>query len=115
MGKIKVFGIKVDDSCGQHLKIIKDFAGSGNSDERKTANKSVRKLGDKGCNKALKSVAIEYAGSGNSDERKTAEIAVEELAKNKANKRLREIVQKLGGSGNSDERELADKALELIE
>jgi HEAT repeat protein len=79
MRTVVVFGIEVDESCADYLRLVVKYASSGDSDEREVRRRALQNLGRLGCKKALFHLVERYARSGDSDEREVRRIAFEQL------------------------------------
>jgi len=81
MVKIVVFGIEVDESCAEYLRLVVKYARSGDSDERAVRRRALKNLGRLGCKSALFYLIDKYARSGDSDEREVRRMSFEMLEK----------------------------------
>lgn len=53
MRTVVVFGVEVDESCADYLRLVVKYASSSDSDEREVRRRALRNLGRLGCKKAL--------------------------------------------------------------
>lgn len=79
MATVVVFGVEVDESCAEYLRLVVKYSRSGDSDEREVRRHALRNLGRLGCKKALFYLIDRYARSGDSDEREVRRTAFEIL------------------------------------
>lgn len=79
MASVVVFGIEVDESCAEYLRLVVKFARSGDGDEREVRRRALRNLGRLGCKTALLYLIKKYARTGDGDEREVRKMAFEML------------------------------------
>lgn len=79
MATVVVFGIEIEESCADYLRLVVKYARSGDSDERDVRRRSLTNLGRLGCKPALFYLIDKYASSGDSDEREVRKLAFEML------------------------------------
>ena len=82
MGEIRVveiYGIRMNSRCAELLQIVMNFAYSGDVDARKTRRIALKRLGERGCTKALTYIVNELAYSGDVDARETRRTALDYL------------------------------------
>lgn len=79
MATVVVFGIEVEESCAEYLRLVVKYARSGDSDEREVRRRALRNLGRLGCKTALFYLIDKYARSSDSDEREVRKMAFEML------------------------------------
>ena len=79
MAIVVVFGIEVEESCADYLRLVVKYASSGDSDERSVRRRALRNLGRLGAKTALFYLIDKYASSGDCDEREVRKMAFEML------------------------------------
>ena len=79
MATVVVFGVEVDESCAEYLRLVVKYARSGDSDEREVRRRALKNLARLGCKAALFHLIDRYAKSGDSDEREVRRTAFELL------------------------------------
>ena len=79
MATVVVFGIEVDESCAEYLRLVVKYARSGDCDERQVRRRALKNLGRLGCKSALFYLVDKYARSGDCDEREVRRMAFEML------------------------------------
>lgn len=79
MAIVVVFGVEIEESCAEYLRLVVKYAGSGDSDKREVRRRALRNLGRLGCRMALFYLIDTYSGSGDSDKREVRKMAFEIL------------------------------------
>lgn len=77
--KLEIWGVKVDESCYHHLKIVDEFAGSSKNSEHRKAKESVDELIENDCKTALRLIVEQYAGSSRNKKSRLADKAHDAL------------------------------------
>ena len=79
MPMVIVFGIEVEESCAEYLRLVVKYARSGDMDERDVRRRALNNLGRLGAKTALFYLIEKYARSGDCDEREVRKMAFEML------------------------------------
>jgi len=76
---VLIFGIEIDDRCADYLKLVVNYASSGNSNEQEVRRRALRNLSTNNCRRALVYLIDRYASSGNSNEQEVRRKAFDYL------------------------------------
>ena len=106
--------IQCDHNTGaEQLRIVLDFATSGNREERRRRREALEKLGEMGCSRELASIVRELMTSGDSDAREARRTALRMIGPS-ASEDLFALIMDYATSGDSDARETRRAALEKL-
>ncbi|MBN2129037.1 MAG: hypothetical protein JW741_06045 [Sedimentisphaerales bacterium] len=79
MATVVVFGVEVDESCAEYLRLVVKYASSADCDERQVRRRALKNLARLGCKSAMFHLIDRYASSGDCDEREVRRMSFELL------------------------------------
>ena len=79
MAIVVVFGIEVEESCAEYLRLVVKYAASGDCDKRDVRRRALKNLGRLGCKTALFYLIDKYSASGDCDKREVRRMAFEAI------------------------------------